>query len=604
MSHPSKDYDLSELGDLDALTRVELTDLVRQLGAQHQHLRVSKSRSERVSLSYQFFREDGDELLDAVEEGSFPVLHRIEDLGWNPGVNRRGGVTLIDGDQLSCLLVLQLTHQRRINLVHLGLQSFDIKSGDAYRNSRWISNMERRLVLVKELLQETGHIAVSADDNQHEHLKMLMNKIFGKSNFVANLVWRTKSGKESSSEIVTNHEHIVIYAKNKELRIKGSDRSVIPHSFLDADKNGYAQGVKELKAVLPMKELGFSVPSSAPLKPQLLLHNLLKALLPDVTGTVLDLAGEYGALGQALLELNSIDGGDRDALILSGRPSVHIQEIAYERLRRVLSGQDWADGKSHLRLQGSMTCYRLELSVMPEHPLSVARALGASFDGIAALASGNPVLLQNDPDSDYVVFDGDAALVVVWRNAYTVLSEQMQTAIGEASEMAEDGKEMILYVPFESENWDFPIDNWTIIPFPFPQHHKLLSALQSMHRPPSTHRRRRTTTQPSITIDSKSPSPQLTVRYPDVAERPSSTTGGLSLAITSTSQRLITTPWKNTARPMKNNMKPNSREVVSPEISLTLSEAASRMLEEPVMPHKLPRMALSTPGKSRPSGRA
>ncbi len=61
---------------------------------------------------------------------------------------------------------------------------------DNLEHSQWLSMMVPRLVLLRELLAEDGSIWVSIDDNEGHYLKVLMDEVFGRKNFVATVVWQ------------------------------------------------------------------------------------------------------------------------------------------------------------------------------------------------------------------------------------------------------------------------------------------------------------------------------------------------------------------------------------------------------------------------------
>lgn len=79
----------------------------------------------------------------------------------------------------------------------------------------WLNMMYPRLKLAKDLLSNDGAIFISIDDNEAENLQKICNDIFGEINFVANLIWKSKSGGANDSKFfAVDHEYIVVYAKN------------------------------------------------------------------------------------------------------------------------------------------------------------------------------------------------------------------------------------------------------------------------------------------------------------------------------------------------------------------------------------------------------
>ena len=72
-----------------------------------------------------------------------------------------------------------------------------------------------RLHLLRELLADNGAIFISIDDNEQHRLRMLMDEIFGKENFVSNIIWQKKNNPQNDAKYFSdNHEFILCYAKN------------------------------------------------------------------------------------------------------------------------------------------------------------------------------------------------------------------------------------------------------------------------------------------------------------------------------------------------------------------------------------------------------
>ena len=84
-------------------------------------------------------------------------------------------------------------------------------------HSRWLSMMYPRLFLARQLLRDDGAIFVSIDDIEVHNLRMLMNEVFGEENFIANVIWQKKFSPQNDAKYLSdNHDHILLYAKQKE----------------------------------------------------------------------------------------------------------------------------------------------------------------------------------------------------------------------------------------------------------------------------------------------------------------------------------------------------------------------------------------------------
>ena len=83
---------------------------------------------------------------------------------------------------------------------------------DLERHDKWLCMMWPRLHLLQELLSDDGVIFISIDDNEVHRLRMLMDEIFGKSNFVANIVWHHRKSSQNDIDVSLSHNHILCYA--------------------------------------------------------------------------------------------------------------------------------------------------------------------------------------------------------------------------------------------------------------------------------------------------------------------------------------------------------------------------------------------------------
>jgi adenine-specific DNA-methyltransferase len=137
---------------------------------------------------------------------------------------------LIEGDNYHALSVLNYTHAKKVDVIYIdppyntGNKDFIfndryVDPEDAYRHSKWLSFMEKRLKLAKNLLKDTGVIFISIDDNEVAQLKLLMDDknrgMFGENNFISILKWKKK--KQPSylhGQVAGLMEYILAYGKN------------------------------------------------------------------------------------------------------------------------------------------------------------------------------------------------------------------------------------------------------------------------------------------------------------------------------------------------------------------------------------------------------
>ena len=118
-------------------------------------------------------------------------------------------------------------------------------------HSDWLSMMYPRLRLAKRLLREDGVIFISIDDHEQANLKRLCDEIFGEKNFVELFIWRKKSGGGQQDDyVVTEHDYILCYAKNKD-KFKLNEKTATPkisgYNFRDEVKQKNYKRVKFAK---------------------------------------------------------------------------------------------------------------------------------------------------------------------------------------------------------------------------------------------------------------------------------------------------------------------------------------------------------------------
>ena len=134
-------------------------------------------KGKKYGLVFEEHRESIDEVL----ENNLPVL--TEDKGLF--IDNGGQMNfLIEGDNLASLKLLEKTHKGKIDLIYIdppyntGNKDFVyddsfVDSNDTFRHSKWLSFMEKRLQIARNLLSEKGVIFISIDDNEQSALKIM-----------------------------------------------------------------------------------------------------------------------------------------------------------------------------------------------------------------------------------------------------------------------------------------------------------------------------------------------------------------------------------------------------------------------------------------------
>ncbi|MCD8208398.1 MAG: site-specific DNA-methyltransferase, partial [Bacteroidales bacterium] len=104
----------------------------------------------------------------------------------------------------------------------------------------WLNMIYPRLKVSKDFLSDDGAIFISIDDHEHHNLKEVCNEIFGEKNFVADLIWKSKSGGANDSNFfAVDHEYVLVYAKNINFFTLNADsEAVVTTSYNRRDEKG------------------------------------------------------------------------------------------------------------------------------------------------------------------------------------------------------------------------------------------------------------------------------------------------------------------------------------------------------------------------------
>lgn len=126
---------------------------------------------------------------------------------------------LIQGDNLQALKALLPFYRGRVKCIFID-PPYNTKSAfehydDNLEHSQWLSMMLPRLQVLRELLREDGSIWVTIDDNEGHYLKVLMDEVFGRKNFVASFAWEKDKGRRNDTDISGAHDHVLLFARNR-----------------------------------------------------------------------------------------------------------------------------------------------------------------------------------------------------------------------------------------------------------------------------------------------------------------------------------------------------------------------------------------------------
>ena len=622
----------------------------------------------RVGISFSRVPETGSEI-DHLFNGDFPYFQHNPELSYSLADRHKdektaskvlstatdGNITLIEGDNLPVLAALQLTHKGRVDVIYIdppyntgnndfiyndarkssvsdvegvSIEDYETKldgkarsvgRDDPERHSLWLSFMEKRLYLARELLSETGVIFVSIDDNEQARLKLLMDEVFGEQNFVSTVTWA--GGAKNNARFISNtNDYFLVYNKSSEKVIEANiewrlkktgiaeiqekafhllekanndnkeatkelkkwykdldlnhpsktekanslylniseDGRIYKIAWPDAPKNGpryellhpngkpvkipapgwrftkekmlqlIGQGeivFLETETKLPILKRYLDATSEKILsnffiadrrvsnvklqnilgraefdfpKDELILQNWIQYVSArNKDAIVLDFFAGSGTTGHAVAKLNKEDGGSRQCILVThgDENGKNIAEdVTAQRMLRVLSGKNWADGKAHDSLPGELNYYKLAFAPKTKNVASMVEIMQTKFVGFAALQQD--VVLLNEfsqfQTENFSLLGSSKKIVIVVKDEDYLLegADEFYEVLDQLANMAKKyeeaygvRKELIVYTPSdESEDvYSFAGHGWSNISYPLQyvlEHTKLVNNMK------------------------------------------------------------------------------------------------------------------------------
>ena len=127
------------------------------------------------------------------------------------------GNTLIQGDNLEALKALLPYYAGQVKCIYIdppyNTQSAFEHYDDNLEHSTWLTMMYPRLEMLRDLLAEDGSIWVSMDDNEEAYSRVMMDEIFSRRNFIANVIWQKRTSPDARIQLGAAHDYIIVYAK-------------------------------------------------------------------------------------------------------------------------------------------------------------------------------------------------------------------------------------------------------------------------------------------------------------------------------------------------------------------------------------------------------
>ncbi len=151
---------------------------------------------------------------------------------------------LIFGDNLLALKALEQEFTGKVKCVFIdppyNTGSAFTHYDDGLEHSIWLGLIRDRLEIIRRLLAEDGVIWISLDGGEVHYLKVLCDEIFGRPNYLGDLIWKKRKGGGNDSHFFAiDHDYIVGYAKN-------ADRSIHPNKWRVSQSDEYLKRYKEV----------------------------------------------------------------------------------------------------------------------------------------------------------------------------------------------------------------------------------------------------------------------------------------------------------------------------------------------------------------------
>lgn len=225
---------------------------------------VDESGKPKKAINFEILKQmlssdvlEGDEAYEftwvgkkaSIVEANKPIRKTLrpcpeESINWDTTEN-----LYIEGDNLEVLKLLQESYLGKVKMIYIdppyntgndfiynddfkmnggeyadevgeydedGNRMFKNTDSNGRFHSDWCSMMYSRLMLSRNLLSDDGVIFVSIDDNEIETLRMICNEVFGRNNFISNIIWIKKYGIQNDAKYFSNsHDYIICVSKNK-----------------------------------------------------------------------------------------------------------------------------------------------------------------------------------------------------------------------------------------------------------------------------------------------------------------------------------------------------------------------------------------------------
>ena len=143
---------------------------------------------------------------------------------------------VIFGNNLIALHSIKKTYAGKIQAIYCdppyntGKDSFGYN--DRFNHSSWLTFFKNRMEVCRDLLASSGMIWINLDDRESHYAKVLLDEIYGRDNFLGNVIWQKKFSPQNDARFFSdNHDHILVYGKDiKMTKFNGLKRTEVMNS--------------------------------------------------------------------------------------------------------------------------------------------------------------------------------------------------------------------------------------------------------------------------------------------------------------------------------------------------------------------------------------
>lgn len=224
------------MSNLSKIRRDKMIEFLEMLKEQHSDdeslIAINQIEKELVSKRYGLVWEEHEEAADVMMRENIPVFTEVKEREITM-VDGEKYNFLLEGDNLHSLHLLEKIHRGKVDVIYIdppyNTKNRDfmyddnmVGDDDAFKHSKWISFMEKRLLCARQLLTDEGVIFISINDFEGAQIKLLCDEVFGENNFIGQLTWESTTQPTNAGiarfSLQKKVESIYCYAKNKATR--------------------------------------------------------------------------------------------------------------------------------------------------------------------------------------------------------------------------------------------------------------------------------------------------------------------------------------------------------------------------------------------------